>query len=289
MSTHAGRYLRFSGGEPTRSVLKLVHPDLRPDLHASLLEARSREPGDKIESRRLNVELEGKPCWVTVTVRQATAQPEAARGFYLVIFDEATAVAPLGSAEGADGRGLESMTRLEEELQHTKEQLRLTIEQYETSTEELRASNEELQAINEELRSATEELETSKEELQSVNEELTTVNQEYREKIDEVGRANSDLQNLMASTEIGTIFLDRGLQIKRYTPQAQQLFNIVGADIGRPLQHFTHKLDYDSLPADAQEVLRTLQTIEREVHSSDDSWYWHVCSRTERLTTKSTV
>jgi two-component system CheB/CheR fusion protein len=276
MSAHVGRYLRFAGGEPTRNLLKLIHPDLRPDLHSALLEAKSREPGSAIQSRRLTVELEGKPRPVSLSVRQATGRPEAAHGFYLVIFDEATAVAPIDSGEASQEeqrRDYESVTRLEDELQHTKEQLRLTIEQYETSTEELRASNEELQAINEELRSATEELETSKEELQSVNEELTTVNQEYREKIEEVGRANSDLQNLMASTDIGTIFLDRGFQIKRYTPRAQELFNIVGADIGRPLQHFTHKLDYDSLPADAQEVLRTLQTVEREVHSSDGSWY----------------
>ena len=274
ISAHSGRYLRISGGEPTRNLLKLVHPDLRPDLHAALLEARTRAPAGAVGSRQLSVELEGKPCWVTLTVRKATGMPEAARDFYLVIFDEATAIASVVSAsETGDGRGMETVRRLEEELQHTKEQLRLTIEQYETSTEELRASNEELQAINEELRSATEELETSKEELQSVNEELTTVNQEYREKIEEVGRANSDLQNLMASTDIGTIFLDRALQIKRYTPRAQELFNIVGADIGRPLQHFTHKLDYESLPADAQEVLHTLQTVEREVHGSDGSWY----------------
>jgi two-component system CheB/CheR fusion protein len=276
LSPHAGRYLRLTGGEPTRNLLKLVHPDLRPDLHAAWLEARSRPPGAAIQSRRLRIELENKPCWVTLTVRQVTDRPEAARGFYLIIFDEAIAVAPIAAAppeERVAQADLDAVSRLEEELQHTKEQLRLTIEQYETSTEELRASNEELQAINEELRSATEELETSKEELQSVNEELSTVNQEYREKIEEVGRANSDLQNLMASTDIGTIFLDRGLRIKRYTPPAQRLFNIVDADIGRPLQHFTHQLDYPSLTADAQEVLRTLQTIEREVRSSDGSWY----------------
>ncbi len=96
-----------------------------------------------------------------------------------------------------------------------------------------------MQGINEELRSATEELETSKEELQSLNEELTTVNQEYKEKIEEVGRANSDRQNLMGSIDIAKIFLDRALQIKRYTPRARELFNITAADAGRPLEHFT--------------------------------------------------
>jgi two-component system CheB/CheR fusion protein len=277
VSTHAGRYLRLPGGEPTRNLLKLIHPDLRPDLHAALLEARARQAGGVVQSRRLKLELDGKLSWVKMTVRLVTSRPEAARGFYLVMFDEATKVASISTGQAPDAAApsdsFESVRRIEEELRQTKDQLRLTIEQYETSTEELRASNEELQAINEELRSATEELETSKEELQSVNEELTTVNQEYREKIDEVGRANSDLQNLMASTDIGTIFLDRALHIKRYTPRAQRLFNITDADVGRPLEHFTHKLDYASLLADAQEVLRTLQTIEREVQSSEGAWY----------------
>ena len=108
-----------------------------------------------------------------------------------------------------------------------KAHLRDTVEQYEASTEELKASNEELQAMNEELRSATEELETSREELQSINEELTTVNQELKSKVDELGHANSDLQNLMAATAIATVFLDRDLRITRYTPAAVALFNLI--------------------------------------------------------------
>jgi two-component system, chemotaxis family, CheB/CheR fusion protein len=122
--------------------------------------------------------------------------------------------------------------------------------QNETSTEE-KASNEELQAINEELRSATEELETSKEELQSLNEELTTVNQELKEKVDEVSHVNSDLQNLMRSTDIGTIFLDSKLRIMRYTTRVEELFNIISSDIGRPFEHVTHSIAYADLPKDA--------------------------------------
>jgi two-component system, chemotaxis family, CheB/CheR fusion protein len=274
ISARAGRYLRFSGGEPTRNLLKVVHPELRSDLHAALLQAHAGSRST-VETRRLRLNTDGEG-WVRMTVRSVTYRPEAARGFYLVAFDEAGPES--GSAEGADsdadhGIAHVETIRLEEELRNTQEKLRITVEQYETSIEELRASNEELQAMNEELRSATEELETSKEELQSVNEELTTVNQEYREKIEEVGRANSDLQNLMASTDIGTIFLNRALQIQRYTPSIQRLFNITAADIRRPLEHFTHKLDYDSLAGDAQQVLRTLLTLEREVCSSDGSWF----------------
>jgi two-component system CheB/CheR fusion protein len=140
------------------------------------------------------------------------------------------------------------LAQLESELQRKREQLQETIENSEISTEELRASNEELQAINEELRSATEELETSKEELQSVNEELITVNYELKVKVEETGKANDDLNNLIASTDIATIFVDSGLRIKRFTPRAADLFSIIGSDIGRSLLDLTHKLDYDTWP-----------------------------------------
>src|SRR6185436_16807165 len=137
--------------------------------------------------------------------------------------------------------------RLEEELVHSKSQLRATVEQYEIQQEELRASNEELQAMNEELRSAAEELETSKEELQSVNEELTTVNQELKIKIEELSQASNDFANLMNSTDIGTIFLDRALRVKMFTPRARDAFNLIPSDTGRPLADITHRLVYDRL------------------------------------------
>jgi two-component system CheB/CheR fusion protein len=273
LSTHATRYLQISGGEPTHNILKLVLADLRLDLRSALLETRNREAPDGTHSRLIGTRIEGKMRNVRVGVRLVRPHADETRLFFLVTFEETSDLMADEQPSPAAQSGMETAHKLEDELQRTKEQLRVTIEQYETSTEELRASNEELQAINEELRSATEELETSKEELQSINEELTTVNQEYKEKIEEVGRINSDLQNLMAAIEIGTIFLDRTLQIKRYTPQIQQLFNVTPLDIGRPLGHFTHQLDYPTLTEDAAEVLRSLRTIEREVHSSDDRWY----------------
>ncbi len=115
------------------------------------------------------------------------------------------------------------------------------------------------------MRSTAEELETSKEELQSINEELTTVNQELKSNVDELGRANGDLQNLMASTEIGTIFLDRQLRIKRFTPRIRELFNIIPTDIGRPLSDITHKLNHHPFSDDAERVLTDLSRSEREV------------------------
>ena len=273
LSAHAARYLQVSGGEPTHNILKLAHPDLRLDLRSALMEARNRETRDGTRSRRVSTRIDGKDRLVTIGARAVAPSVDDGRGLLLVTFEESNDSGQAAPSSTNDQAELDAARELEEQLQRTKEQLRITVEQYETSTEELRASNEELQAINEELRSTTEELETSKEELQSINEELTTVNQEYKEKLEEVGRVNSDLQNLMAAIEIGTIFLDRSLQIKRYTPRAQELFNITTTDVGRPLRHFTHQLEYPNLTDDADAVLRTLHTIEREVHSQDDRWY----------------
>jgi PAS domain S-box-containing protein len=123
--------------------------------------------------------------------------------------------------------------------------------------------------MNEELRSAAEELETSKEELQSVNEELITVNQELKDKVGELSRANSDLNNLMTATDLATIFLDRQLHLVRFTPRVQETFNLLPSDIGRPISDITHKLRYETLIADAAEVLQRLSVIEREVDVED--------------------
>ncbi|MFN7948648.1 MAG: CheR family methyltransferase [Blastocatellia bacterium] len=278
ISGQAGRFLRFADGEPSRNLLKAVHPMLRLELRAALFAALQK--GNQVESRRIRAWLEGESRLINLTVEPLT-EPEAARGFMIVIFEEIEdPLAHQPEVEAAARAGMTSevpmepvVRQLEEELQRTREQLRATIEQYETSVEELKASNEELQAINEELRSATEELETSKEELQSVNEELTTVNHELKEKIEEVSRANSDLQNLLASTEIGTVFLDRALRIKRYTPRVEEIYNIIPSDLGRPLEHLTHKLEHDNLSADAEKVLTDLRMIEREIRSLEGRWY----------------
>jgi two-component system CheB/CheR fusion protein len=273
VSEHAGRFLGVGGGEPTRQLLRLVHPGLRLDLRAAIYAARQDERG--AHRRAVRLDLDGKPTVVELVVR-ALDLPEASSGMLLVLFDEhAHGLTAPGREESAgDESRMEPVVRqLEDEVRTTRVQLRTTIEQYETTVEELKASNEELQAINEELRSASEELETSKEELQSVNEELTTLNHELKEKIEEVSRANSDLQNLMTSTDIGVLFLDLSLDIKRFTPRAQDLFNIIPTDIGRPLAHLTHRLECDDLTDDARLVLQDLRTVERDVRSTDGRRY----------------
>ena len=143
-------------------------------------------------------------------------------------------------------------------MQLTQARLRTTREESEAANEELRAANEELQSINEEYRSTSEELETSKEELQSINEELQTVNSELKLKLEAVSRAHSDLQNLMAATDFGTLFLDSGLRIKRFTEPVTASFRITPSDEGRPLTDFAHLLVYEDLVKDAENVLAHL-------------------------------
>jgi two-component system CheB/CheR fusion protein len=147
------------------------------------------------------------------------------------------------------------------------------MEEYDSSNEEMKAANEELQSINEEYRSATEELETSKEELQSVNEELQTVNNDMKNKLEEISRAHQELENLMGATEIGILYLDREMRIQRFTAGVSQLFNIMPSDRGRPIRHLTHKMKYDRIADDAEQVLRGLIPMENEIQAENGDWY----------------
>lgn len=264
MSPSAGRFLSMGGGEPTRNLLRLIHPALRIELRAALYKVSSS--GEHASLPASALEIGGETVMLGIDVH---AVSDVAPGMALIIIkllpstaSEAQPVQPSAWVRpGAD----HVADHLEREVERLKAQLRDTVEQYETSTEELKSSNEELQAMNEELRSATEELETSREELQSINEELTTVNHELKSKVDELGHANSDMQNLMDATAIATVFLDRQLLITRYTPSAVTLFNFIASDIGRPLAHLHTQLHYPELVADATLVLERLAPVERQI------------------------
>jgi two-component system CheB/CheR fusion protein len=249
------------------NLLRVVHPMLRTELRAALFRAKQIEK--QVIVSRVPLEMEG--AHKTIELRVSLAQ-DLAPDFLLVVFDAKEEVVP---GETFSARSVEPlMQHLEEELDQLKAQQRESAQYHEQSTEELKASNEELQAINEELRSATEELETSREELYSINEELRTVNQELKTRVEEVGRTNNDLQNLMASTNIATIFVDQELLIKRYTPSALSLFSLIPTDLGRPIFDLRHRLEYDSLIADARQVLDQLIVVEREMRSVDNGWYF---------------
>jgi two-component system CheB/CheR fusion protein len=271
LSDSAGRYLHVAGGEPTNNLLKLIRPELRLDVRTALYHAIQNR--SEVETTDLAVHIDdGSNVNLRVTVRPVLREGDPIRGFILVVFEEDGVPAP--PLKKPDITVAEPIARqLEDELMHLKSQLRATVEQYEIQQEELRASNEELQAINEELRSSAEELETSKEELQSVNEELSTVNQELNIKIEELSQANNDFMNLMNSTDIGTIFLDRELRVKLFTPRARDAFNLIPSDIGRPLMDITSKLAHDNLVKDIERVMKTLNKVETMAESVDGRWY----------------
>lgn len=267
LSEHAGRYLKFRAGAPSTNLIKVVHRSLQMELRTALYRAAQNK--ENVIAPDQKVEIGGASETIDLHVRPIHPS-DSAHGFFLILFEKRV---PALGPEAAASRHETVNRELDNELRFVKEQLNGTIEQYETSTEELRASNEELQAMNEELRSASEELETSKEELQSVNEELTTVNQDLKDKVEEVSRANSDLQNLMAATDVGTIFLDRQLRIERFTPPVQKIFNLLPSDVGRPISDITHELRYETLIADAQQAIHKLTAIEHEVHGEGDRWF----------------
>jgi two-component system CheB/CheR fusion protein len=179
----------------------------------------------------------------------------------------------LKEAEDVSAEEADIIEALEKELEHTKEQLHITIEEYETSNEELQASNEELQSMNEELRSTTEQLETSKEELQSVNEELKSVNTELERKIEKLNEANSNLKNLMESTDIATLFINGNNCVQFFTSAATDLFNLIPSDTGRPFEHITHQLNYSSIQSDIEYVNKNLETIKKVVADDKDHQY----------------
>lgn len=274
LSKNAAKFLQFAPGEPSMNILRVIHPNLRVELRAALYRAgKEKSP---IHIPRIKLEMDGVPRLVSLSIQVVD---ELAPDFLLVTFHESDPEALPATAAHADEpspaaeHGGSVLQHLEDELDQMRNRLRDTVEQYEASTEELKASNEELQAMNEELRSATEELETGREELQSINEEITTINQELKSKVEELSRANSDLQNLMASTNIATIFLDRELRIKRFTPSSTGLFNFIPSDIGRPLSDLTTTLEYPAITEDAASVLTRLTPVEREVRDAHGRWF----------------
>ena len=272
----ADRYLRVAPGAPTLDVLQTVRPALSAALRTALFQARDER--EVMQSRAVSLEMGGRRRRVRVTARPMEGAP-----FAQVVFErseerseeeEETQLEEQQRVARRDAAAHEAEAGgLEQELKEVRRELNATVEEYETSTEELRASNEELQSMNEELRSTTEELETSKEELRSMNEELTTVNQELNNKNEELSQVNSDLQNLLTSTQIATVFLDRDLRIQRFTPRAEDLFNIIEADRGRPLAHVTQRFDYDGLAGDARRVLRRLTPVEKEVRNEEGRYF----------------
>ena len=278
-----GKYLEPASGEfPAKNnILDMARQGLKTALAHSIRKAVAQKM--EVRSDRLPVKTNGGESLVNLVVKPIS-EPASMRGQLLVLFEDVPFEEPSGAqAEPIDSPEAEQGPRvrqLEHELSSTREYLQSTIEELETTNEELQSTNEELQSTNEELQSsneelqsANEEMETSKEELQSVNEELNTVNSELQQKIQELTRTSNDLNNLLASTDIATIFLDTHLKVRRFTPTMTDFINLIQADVGRPLAHIVTKLKYGRLVEDAREVLRTLVPKEEEIQTNDDRWH----------------
>jgi len=260
LSDTAGRYLQRRGGRLSHDILHEIRPELRLELQSAL--HRAFEHGQRLSTQPVAVAFNGDSGWVHLIV-QPGREEHGTQDQALVIFAEVDAIRLTSSARqddaGADGKDSARIRQLEEETQRLRDRLQGTIEEYESPKEEMKAANEALQSMNEEHRSTAEELET--------------VNQELRSKVAELSRANSDLQNLIASTDIGTLFLDRDLRIQRYTPHVTDLFNMMPGDVGRPITHLTHKINDDALVEDAERVLRDLAPVEREIRVQEGSTF----------------
>ena len=271
MSAEAGKFLRHAGGEPSRNAINLALPELRLDLRTVLFQVE--QSGAPVRTTAVAVFRDGKMWDVELQARPYVDEASGEK-VTVVIFEEWLSVASVPEAPGQAAEPNDVVLQsLEQNLQRTTARLHDTIEQAEASAEELKASNEELQAINEELRSATEELETGKEELQSLNEELLHVNHEMKIKIEETLKANDDLQNLIASSDIATLFVDRDMRVQRYTPRTTDIFNIIPGDVGRLLAHITHNLEFEQMASEAARTFETLRLVEREVRSVTGQHY----------------
>ncbi|MFP4079817.1 MAG: chemotaxis protein CheB [Ectothiorhodospira sp.] len=265
----AQRYLHFPTGSITLEVSRLLPSGIVPVAQALLRRAMQTDGLVRSEAGRFQLP-DGSAARLRLSVRRLKGEDPHAP--FLLLSFEAEEQAPADPEAGGsptldmDAEAMERIHSLEQELGATRESLQATIE-------ELEASNEELQATNEEMMAANEELQSSNEELQSVNEELYTVNAENQEKIQILNRLNADLDGMAKAASIATLFLDEALRITRFTPEAQQIFKIRDGDVGRPIDDFTHNLEYPHLMQDLHLGLQEGRPCEHEVPSTSGRYY----------------
>jgi two-component system CheB/CheR fusion protein len=259
-------YLTFPPGELTTRVVDMAREGLRARLRGAIAQCLE-------VNRPVTVTARVRRGKKSVPVRAAVTPlryPREADGLLLIAFEDYRLPAGKSSRQSP---GESDIRQLEDELKVTREELQSTIEQMESANDQLKAFNEEVTAANEELQSSNEELETSKEELQSLNEELNTVNARLQEKVEELEEANNDVVNLLSSTNIATVFLDKELKVKRYTAASTSLLSLIASDTGRPVADVLRRFTDETLLTDAARVLADLTAIAKEVPAADGRWY----------------
>jgi two-component system CheB/CheR fusion protein len=272
VSGRTGKYLEPAAGKANWNLFAMAREGLRSELAGAFKEALRKK--EIVALRGLKVGTNGGEQRVDVTV-QRLEEPGPLQGLVMIVFTNVTAPA----APKTPGRSPKPharnarMEELEQELLQIRGEARATNEEMQTSQEELRSANEELQSTNEELQSTNEELTTSKEEMQSMNEELQTVNTELESKVGEFSQASDDMKNLLDSTDIATLFLDKHLNVRRFTPQATKIIKLIPGDAGRPITDLATELRYPELAEDAREVLRKLTFAEKPIGARDGRWF----------------
>jgi two-component system, chemotaxis family, CheB/CheR fusion protein len=268
LSGNVNPYLVLARGKPSWNIYKMVEAHLAVAIVTAIQRVRKEKKVIYYKDIK-GSDREGSP-YINLVVKPFSLRNRKFDKLVLVLFEDADAKTEL-PIKVVDSFDIENnvnqrIVELEQELQRAEESLQATIEELETSNEELQATNEELVAANEELMSTNEEL-------QSVNEELVTVNTEYQYKIQELTDLNNDMDNFLVSTKIGTIFLDKDMCIRRFTPAITREINLLDVDYGRPIAHISHHFKYDGIVDDAKKVLKTLVPLEREIQSESGSWY----------------
>ena len=262
----AARYFELSPGPASLNLFAILRRELRPMVRAAVRKAFvERKP---VVPENIVAKIEGRSHSVTV-IAAPLGDNDADAGLCLIAFQDRGPVAKGAGANAEIGAADASIHAMELELQTTRTQLQAAIDEREASSEEARSTTEEYQSVNEELQSTNEELETAKEEMQSINEELQTINTELNSKNEVLTRLNSDLQNLLESTAIATIFLDRDMRIKSFTPGMVDLFHLQDVDRGRQITDIVSRLSYHDLRKDFDKVLRELGVVEHEVQIAD--------------------
>jgi two-component system CheB/CheR fusion protein len=267
-----GKYLELAPGQPPWSIFDTAREGLKYELKSAIQQATAGRT--EVVREKIIVVNDSSAEFVKLTVRLITGS-RSLEGLLLVMFE---GQGPLESQTQDEkpqpvSTPDERASLLEQELRQTRQLLQATVKDMEASYQDVASTNEELLSTNEELQSSNEELETSKEEMLSLYEELMTVNGELRIKIDELSRSNSDLNNFLNSTEIAVIFLDNELKIRRFTPLATQIFNLLPVDVGRPLEHIVSNLVGENAIEDVREVLSTLTLSHKEVQTKQGIWH----------------
>jgi two-component system CheB/CheR fusion protein len=271
-SGHTGKYLEPAVGKANLNIFAMLREGLRNEFPVAFRRAIMKK--EIVVLRNIKIGTDGGSQTLNISI-QWIDKPEPLNGMVMIIFTDVPVMTDIKLRAKKGKKTLNNIRKseLEKELQHAREEVQNTLEEMQTSQEELKSTNEELQSTNEELQSTNEELTTSKEEMQSMNEELQTLNAELQLKVDDFSRVDNDMKNLLNSTDIATLFLDKELNIRRYTNQATKIFKLIKSDIGRPFTDQVSDLIYPELAADALEVLRTLAFIQKQIPTKDGRWF----------------